>query len=70
MKISVQGAAGAGVAHLPEIVLAEVVDVIIRQPGDLLPNVGGLRIARNAGGGIALVAAYVQAASDRASRLW
>ena len=37
------GAAGAGVAHLPEIVRAgDAQDLLVGQPGDLLPQVEGL----------------------------
>ena len=41
-------AARAGVAHLPEIVLAEVVDVVVGAAGDSLPDVGGFGVARDA----------------------
>ena len=42
------GAAGAGVAHFPEVVLAEVVNVIVGQAGDFFPEIGGFGVARNA----------------------
>ena len=41
-------AARAGLAHLPEVVLAAVVDVVVGQAGDFLPEVGGLVVARDA----------------------
>src|SRR3954463_13535147 len=40
--------ARAGLAHLPEVVLAEVVDVVVGQAGDFLPDVRRLRVARYA----------------------
>ena len=49
-------AARAGVAHLPEVVLAAVVDVVVGDAGDLLPEVGGFVVARDAVRRVALEA--------------
>ena len=55
------GSAGAGVAHLPEIVFAEIVDVIVGHAGDLFPEVGGFGVAGDAVFFVAFVAGDVQA---------
>ena len=60
-------AARAGVAHFPEVVFAEVVDVVVALEavllpiGDLAPDLGGLGVARDVRSGIAFVAGNVQA---------
>jgi hypothetical protein len=54
------GPARPGLAHLPEVVLAEIMDVIVGEPGDLLPQVGRLGVARDAGRFVALIAGDMQ----------
>ncbi len=53
-------AAGAGVAHLPEVVLAEVVDALVGYAAEPLPDVRGFRIPRDPVPRVALEAAHVQ----------
>jgi hypothetical protein len=52
-------AARAGVAHLPEVVLAAEVDSLVRQIRNVLPDLHGLVVTWDAGGGFAGVDADV-----------
>jgi hypothetical protein len=56
------GAAGAGLAHLPEVVLrVAVVDVVVGQAGNFFPDAGGVHVTLDADRRITLVHGYVQA---------